>query len=347
MPEIAPKATDHIKEQIELIQELEKKGYTYQTSDGIYFNTAKFPRYKDFGRLPDEKQGQARVEENLEKKNRADFALWKFSPKREKRQMEWRSPWGVGFPGWHIECSAMAMKYLGNHFDIHTGGVDHIRVHHTNEIAQSEAATEEPFANYWVHSEFLLVEGRKMSKSLGNIVTLANLVKKGFSPADFRTLLLMTHYRTQMNFTWEALIAAKTALSGLTSRLEESEVDEKAEIDTEAVEEFLSLLNDDINTPQAFAYLINFVKDKSKNGGKVATAAIMGEFLGLDLISLIKEKQGKLTEEIPRAVKELKDQREKAREGKNWKESDALREKIKAMGYEVKDTEDGMQIIKK
>jgi len=345
-PEERPKATDHISEQIELIKKLEKKGYTYQIADGVYFDTRAFPRYKDFGRLPNEEKGKARVEENPKKRNQSDFALWKFSQKEEKRQMEWESPWGVGFPGWHIECSAMAMKYLGNHFDIHTGGVDHIRVHHTNEIAQSEAATEEIFVNYWVHTEFLLVEGKKMSKSLGNIVTLSDIKQKGYSSADLRALFLMTHYRTQMNFTWEALSGAKAALSSLLSRLAGEEVKQDDEIDMKTLEEFLSLLNDDINTPQAFAHLLSFVKKKEKGEGRLATVAIMGEFLGLDIITLLNE-QKKEREEAPEEVMKLIEEREGLRKKKDWGAADMMREKIEAMGYEVSDTEEGPRIQKK
>ncbi|MCX6713822.1 MAG: cysteine--tRNA ligase, partial [Candidatus Vogelbacteria bacterium] len=222
-----PKATEHIPEQIDLIKKLEAKGYTYQTSDGLYFDTSKFPTYGDFAKLDIAglKEG-ARVEANKEKKNPTDFALWKFSPSvdstgspQAKRQQEWPSPWGVGFPGWHIECSAMSMKYLGNHFDIHTGGVDHIPVHHTNEIAQSEAVTGEKFVNYWLHAEHLLVDGKKIAKSLGNFYTLEDLEKKGFDPIVYRFLLLQTSFSQKINFTWDSLLSAQKGYQNLKKKI--------------------------------------------------------------------------------------------------------------------------------
>ncbi|HKZ34226.1 MAG TPA: cysteine--tRNA ligase, partial [Candidatus Nanoarchaeia archaeon] len=200
-PNSWPKATEHIKEQIELIKKLEEKGFTYKTNDGIYFNTGKL---KDYGKLARLKIRGLQAGKRIslgEKKNKTDFALWKFSPLGEKRQQEWDSPWGIGFPGWHIECSAMSMKYLGENFDIHTGGQDHIQIHHTNEIAQSEAATGKPFVRYWLHGAWLLFRGRKISKSLGGLYTISELEKLGFEPIDFRYLCLGTHYRKPLSFT--------------------------------------------------------------------------------------------------------------------------------------------------
>lgn len=217
---IIAKATEHIAEQIELIKKLEDRGYTYQTSDGLYFDTSKFPSYGDFAKLDIKglKEG-ARIEANKEKRNYTDFALWKFSKPEEQRQQEWESPWGKGFPGWHIECSAMSMKYLGHHFDIHTGGVDHIPVHHTNEITQSEAATGEKFVNYWLHSEHILIDNQKMSKSLGNIYRLDDLIAKGFNPLAYRYFLLQASYRQQINFTWEALDSAQKGYENLKTKI--------------------------------------------------------------------------------------------------------------------------------
>ena len=241
-PDVLAKATDHVQEQIDLIKRLEAKGFTYIISDGVYFDTSKLADYGKLSTLDQIKEG-ARVEINEEKRNPRDFALWKFSEPKgtgpfdsaqavrgseeppgsrrgdavSRRHMEWESPWGVGFPGWHIECSAMSMKYLGETFDIHTGGVDHISIHHTNEIAQSEAATGKKFVDYWVHTAFMLVQGQKMSKSLGNTYKLSDLVGNGYLPVHLRYLYLQTHYRQEMNFTWESLEAAKTALERLTN----------------------------------------------------------------------------------------------------------------------------------
>ena len=227
LPDKLPKATDHIKEMIELIATLEKKGFTYRTTDGLYFDTAKLKDYGKLARLDlaGLREG-ARVEINAEKKNPTDFALWKSSPNPstssgQRRQMEWESPWGVGFPGWHIECSAMSVKYLGQPFDIHTGGVDHVPVHHTNEIAQSEAAAGKPLANYWLHSEFVIVNDARMGKSEGNLITLLELKDKGYSPLAYRYFVLAGHYRTRLNFTWEAMAGAQNTLDNLYSHLAE------------------------------------------------------------------------------------------------------------------------------
>lgn len=215
-PTALPKATDHIQEQIELIQKLEANGHTYSIDDGVYFDTSTFDDYGRMAKLDLEhlKEG-ARVEVNSQKKHPSDFALWKFSPKNEKRDMEWKSPWGVGFPGWHLECSAMAMKYLGETLDIHAGGIDHIPVHHTNEIAQSEGATGKTFANYWVHMNFILVDGKKMSKSAGTFITLEDIESKGFDLMAFRLMVLQSHYRTEAHFSWENLEAAQNRLNEL------------------------------------------------------------------------------------------------------------------------------------
>jgi cysteinyl-tRNA synthetase len=218
-PKIICKATDFIKEQIAMVQELESKGFTYRTDDGIYFDTAKFPKYPDFARLDVKGLQEGHRVDAADKRAKTDFALWKFSNPKEKRQMEWSSPWGTGFPGWHIECSAMAMKFLGPQFDIHTGGVDHIPIHHTNEIAQSECATGlAPFVKYWMHGEFLIIEGdEKMSKSLGNTLTVGTLEEKGFPPLGYRVLILQSHYRKQLRFSYENLVGAVKAYERLTA----------------------------------------------------------------------------------------------------------------------------------
>lgn len=341
LPQDLMHATDYIPEQIELVKTLEEKGFTYKTQDGVYFDTSKFPDYFKLSRQnPEELMGGARVEIG-EKKNISDFALWKFSYPQGRsfdsaqddvatqRQMEWESPWGVGFPGWHIECSAMSMKALGSHFDIHTGGIDHISIHHTNEIAQSEAATGETFANYWVHHAFLTVDGQKMSKSLGNFYTVEDVKARGFDPMALRYLYLQTHYRQEMNFTWKSLEAAQTALGKLRRYSLESE--EGSSYLPSAFEE---ALNDDLNVSKALA----IVWENSSQLTKVDFKKIDDVF-GLQLSHYKEEKI-----EIPEAVRELVEKREEARKNKDFSSSDELRDHIAELGYEVMDTPYGPQV---
>ncbi|MBU0540699.1 cysteine--tRNA ligase [Patescibacteria group bacterium] len=340
-PTKAPKATEHIKEQIALIEELEKKGFTYNTSDGVYFDTSKFPDYGKFSGQPlEEKEAGARVAANPEKKNPTDFALWKFSPVGSKRQMEWPSPWGVGFPGWHIECSAMAEKYLGQPFDIHAGGVDHIPVHHENEIAQSVAAYGKPLADYWFHVEFLLVDGRKMSKSLGNIFTLDDLEKKGFDPLAVRYFFLGAHYRQKQNFTFDALQAAQNALTKLRVIVQDWEKPKTGCADLEA--EFYAALDDDLNTPQALAVLWKMVDSDNPTSAKAETLMAMDKILGLGL-----EKYVSKPVKIAKDIQELLVQREAARNEKDWVEADKLRDEIAKRGWSVEDTAEGQKAIPK
>ncbi|HEY1644958.1 MAG TPA: cysteine--tRNA ligase, partial [Candidatus Saccharimonadales bacterium] len=261
-PDFMVKATDHIEDQIELIKKLETKGYTYVIDDGVYYDTSKFPTYGDFARLDvDEQQAGKRVEFNPQKKQATDFALWKFSPKDSKRDMEWGSPWGKGFPGWHIECSAMSMKYLGETLDIHCGGIDHIPVHHTNEIAQSEAATGKRFANYWMHANHVMVEGQKISKSLNNGVTLDDIVSKGYSPNVVRLHILESNYKSQSKFSWGGLGAARSRLADLQAmavlkyQAKPESTDSVSFALSDVAKEVLSLLNNDLNTPEVLAYL--------------------------------------------------------------------------------------------
>ncbi|MEK6904506.1 MAG: cysteine--tRNA ligase, partial [Nanoarchaeota archaeon] len=258
-PEKWPKATEHIKEQIELIKKLEQKGFTYRTNDGIYFNTSKLRDYGKLARL--KKQGiQAGKRVALgEKRNNTDFALWKFSETPGFRQQEWDSPWGIGFPGWHIECSAMSMKYLGEIFDIHTGGQDHIQVHHTNEIAQSEAATGKPFVRYWLHGAWLLFKGEKISKSMGGLYTISELEKQGFSPLDFRYLCLTTHYRKPLSFTIENLETARNSYQRLKNIISELKQDGKT--NQKYLEKFEEAISDDLNMPEALQVLWTLVRD--------------------------------------------------------------------------------------
>jgi cysteinyl-tRNA synthetase len=333
LPKDLMHATDFIKEQIELIKKLEEKGFTYKTTDGIYFDTSKFPDYFKLSRQnPEKLRAGARIEMG-EKKNVSDFAIWKFSPKGEKRQMEWESPWGMGFPGWHIECSAMSMKALGDTFDIHTGGIDHINIHHTNEIAQSEAATGKPFVNYWVHHAFLQVDGKKMSKSLNNFYTVQNIVEKGYDPLALRYLYLQTHYRQEMNFTFEALEAAQNALNRLRKEIADYEPGSTSLKDYE--EQFKTAISDDLNMPKALSILWEVIRSDKGDSEKAATVLEFDEVLGLSLKyskSLIQKQ-----EKVPDEVQEMLDERETLRKEKKFAEADKIREKIIEMGYKVED----------
>ncbi len=335
---IFPKATEHITEQIALVETLESKGFTYKTSDGIYFDTSKLTDYGELAQLDIEglKEG-ARVKTNNEKKNITDFALWKFSKPEEKRQQEWESPWGVGFPGWHLECSAMSMKYLGEHFDVHTGGIDHIPVHHSNEIAQSQSATGKPFVNYWLHNEFLNVDGEKMSKSIGNIVTLDDVISKGFSPLTYRYWLLTAHYHTLVNFTWDAISGADVALNKLYNHFLEYG-DGVGNINKEYQAKFLDYINDDLNTSKAVALVWELIKDKDiSDSDKKTTLLNFDKVLGLGFNEFKPE-------DIPDEILKLVKEREEARKRKDWDASDILRDGIHKKGFEVLDTEDGSSV---
>lgn len=339
-PPLLCKATDHIPEQIELIKSLEAKGYTYRISDGIYFDTAKFPAYGSFsGQKLEEKEEGARVAVNEEKRNKSDFALWKFSPKDAKRQMEWASPWGVGFPGWHIECSAMSHKYLGQPFDIHCGGIDHIPVHHENEIAQSEAAHGVKLANYWLHNEFLLVDGQKMSKSLGNVYNVRDLMKKEIDPLALRFFFLGAHYRQKQNFTWEALEAAENGLKKLRATVRQWDQPEIGCAQFEA--EFSAALNDDLNTPKALAAMWRTVDSDYPSHAKAATLVWMDRVLGLSLDEVIGKPL-----EIPNEIQILAKRRDDARLQKDWSESDRLRAEIETLGWKVEDSSQGTRVVK-
>lgn len=336
LPDVMPRATEHIPEQIALILRLEEKGYTYRTSDGIYYDTSKFEAYgKLSGQKLEEKEAGARVEVNVEKRHPADFALWKFSPTGSKRHMEWDSPWGVGFPGWHVECSAMSEKYLGQPFDIHVGGVDHIPVHHENEIAQSEGAYGKPLARYWLHNEFLLVDGRRMGKSEGNAYTLDDLIAKGFDALAFRYYCLSAHYRSKLNFTWDGLKAAQNALDGLRQMARKLPVVAKPA----KIVEFRKALEDDLNTPKALAALWDLLKSDETDDKKASALLAMDQVLGLGL----GEALGR-TLEAPEEVKALAEERLVARQSKDWKKSDELRDAIQAKGWIVEDKKDGYDL---
>ncbi len=338
-----PRATENIPEQIALIKTLEEKGFTYQTSDGIYFDTSKFSHYADLAKLDIEglKSG-ARVEENTEKKNITDFALWKFSPKDEQRQMEWDSPWGKGFPGWHIECSAMSEKFLGKHFDIHTGGIDHIPVHHTNEIAQSECAHGEPYVNTWMHVNFLNDKSGKMAKSSGDFLRLQTLIDQKIKPCAYRYYLLTTHYRSEIQFSTEALLGAQEAYNKLVSWCADHK-ETTGTVSEKYKKDFERMIGDDLNTPQAIALIWTLMKDYGVSGGdKYATILYIDEVLGLGLSDATK-----LTLHVSDEVKKLLDARNEARINKNFAESDRLRDEIANHGFVVKDTPNGQELEKK
>ena len=340
---IFPRATEYINEQIALVQSLEEKGYTYKTSDGIYFDTSKFATYADFAKLNIKglEAGKRVEDENKEKKNITDFALWKFSPEDSKRQMEWQSPWGVGFPGWHIECSAMSEAVLGQHFDIHTGGIDHIPVHHTNEIAQSECAHDgEKYVNYWLHVNFLNDASGKMSKSNDDFLRLQTLIDEGYSPAAFRYLLLTANYRKELEFTRESLDAASTALKKLSRYMYEAAKDTdniidatKYRINEEWYGKFLDAMCEDLNTSKALATIWEMIGSKKEENVKHIYSTILkiNKVLGLDL-SYSKEEV-----EYTPEVLDLIEKRKAARSMKDWAASDELREQIKDLGFEVTD----------
>ena len=346
-PDVWCKATDYIKEQIDLIKALEKKGYTYKTSDGIYYDTAKFKNYNKLSHLPLEKLKEgARVEKNFEKKNSTDFALWKFSPKDVKRQQEWPSPWGVGFPGWHIECSAMSLAILKDQLDIHCGGIDHINVHHTNEIAQSEAATGKKFFNFWLHNAFLnIAGGKKMAKSEENFLTLENaLIKKGINPLAFRFAALGTHYRKPMEYSEEGIRAAGNGLKHLGNQMRDLtpalSLARRGSINADFKKKFLEAINDDLNMPQALAVAQEVLKSKLADKEKLAAVLDFDKVLGLNLASALKEKK------LPAQVEKLAEARQAARNKKDFSKSDKLRKKIEKLGYLVEDTKDGQRVIK-
>ncbi len=348
-----PKATDHVKEMIEIIKVLLDKGFAYETDGVIYFDVKKFA---DYGKLSgntldkmDQLMEAVRVSVETDKKDSVDFALWKKA--EEDRLMSWDSPWGKGFPGWHIECSAMSMKYLTNYFesdssngersrtiDIHTGGEDLIFPHHEDEIAQTQSATGEKFVNYWVHSGHLQVDGKKMSRSSGNFYTLEDIIKKGFNPLAFRLLVLMNHYRGKLNFTWESLEAAQTALNNLYREMSTWE-NQAHEISREHDEKFTSAINDDLDTPTAVAVMWDLVKSPMHMNQKAATLLKFDMVLGLGLKDQVKL-------EIPEEVNKLVKEREEARKNKDFAASDKLRDEIAKHGYEVIDELTGQKLKK-
>jgi cysteinyl-tRNA synthetase len=345
-PTVECKATDHIAEQIEQVQAIMDAGCAYVLEDGVYFDTARLPDYGKLARLDVESlKAGARVEVVAGKRSPADFALWKFSPPGEKRQMEWNSPWGAGFPGWHIECSAMATKYLGATFDIHTGGIDHIPVHHTNEMAQAEAAGL-PFARYWMHGEFLVIKevdgaDAKMAKSGENFLTLQGLVAKGYDPLAYRYLCLGTHYRKQLSFSWDAMDGAANSLRSLRDKVYVHKYGSVASSgrEEEAIEKwrhaFLEAVTDDLNMPQALMITHHLLGDPClSSAAKYALVVEFDRVLSLGL-------EGVGEERVPDAVMTLVAEREAARAAKEWTRSDELRNAVLREGFVVQDTPSG------
>ncbi len=351
-PSALPRASEHVDADIALIETLMQKEYAYQTSDGVYYDTTRFDGYGKLGGIDTEalKEG-ARVEMNAEKRHHTDFALWK-----RNDTIGWESPWGRGFPGWHIECSAMAMEYLGKEIDIHTGGIDHIGTHHNNEIAQSEAATGKQFARYWMHHAHIMVEGTKFSKSLQNTIKLRQLVDHGFAPLAYRYWLLAGHYRTQMNFSFHALEGAQTALR----RLHRFFVEHLSQVAGGTVnasynEPFLRVMNDDLDTPKALALVWDLVKDEEvQPADKRATLLHFDRVLGIGIIELARsgskgiqlDVDSQDITELPESIRMLVEDREAARTEKDWARADTLRNDLEKHGYAVEDTEDGPRITR-
>ncbi len=347
-PNFVCKATEHIPEQIALVAKLLEKGFAYDTPEAVYFDVTKFPQYgKLLGQSLDEKKTAVRdeVKTGDYKKNPADFALWfKRVGRFSDHAMHWESPWGDGFPGWHIECSAMSMKYLGDTIDIHTGGIDHIPVHHANEIAQSEGATGKQFVRYWVHYAFLMVDGKKMSKSLGNFYTIEDVLEKGVDPMALRYFYLTAHYRKPLNFTWEALAAAGQALSELRSRMPKGEHHAALGGQTKKfLDKFDAALANDLNTAEALAVVWEVAKSSLKESEKAALLANFDSVLGL---GFDKGRNGTVSD-IPGEVQALLTKREENRKAKNFATADEARQEIEAMGYVLEDTPTGVRVKKK
>lgn len=362
-PDVSCRATDHIPQQLDMVLELERRGYTYVIEgDGVYFDTSKLDDYGKLARLDIENLQEGARVQTEGKRNLTDFALWKFERPGENRAMSWPSPWAEkSFPGWHIECSAMSSHYLGDQFEIHTGGIDHIPVHHTNEIAQVEASTgKKPFVKYWVHHNFLKVEGEKMSKSLGNFFTIDDVLDKGFDPKALRLLFLTSHYRSEMNFTWDTLAGmqkAWTKLKQLVLGLHEQSADSRipdlsqlSEPARQYLASFFGFLEHDLKTPEAVALMWDVLKtDSVSDVEKLSLLLSFDQVLGLgiDGLSLDSNSSGETfleTDQLPEKVQQLVKARHEAREAQDWSTADELRDKIAAAGYRVLDEQDGQKI---
>ena len=334
-PDVLPRATDHIASQIEFIVDLERKGYIYRTADGVYFDTSRQADYGYLARIDKAGLEAGRRVDQGDKRSATDFALWKFSPRGSTRQMEWDSPWGRGFPGWHIECSAMAQDYLGDYFDIHCGGEDHIPVHHTNEIAQTEARVGTRLANFWMHGYFLLANDAKMAKSAGEFLRVQALVDRGYDPLAFRYLCLTGHYRSQLNFTWDALDAAATGLARMRAGFHALER-EVAAADGPLSARFTAQVNDDLNLPRALAIAWETLRGGLAGPVKRATLARFDQVLGLGLADWRPNE-----DTVPGDIDALARARVAAREVKDWAEADRLRALLRDAGWDMEDRPDG------
>ena len=340
-PEVVCKATDHIKEMLEMVQKIMKRGYAYETSTAIYFDVSKLDEYGILSGIKlDEQKSGARVEVDPEKKHPYDFALWIKAP--ENHLMKWDSPWGPSYPGWHIECSAMSTKYLGEEFDIHTGGIDLIPTHHENEIAQNKGACGKIPAHYWMHGEYLLINGGKMSKSLGNVYLLDDIVNRGYDPLVYRLFNFSCHYKGKLNFTWEGIESASVALNRLREGYQKH-LAGNAEVSDDVIAEienkFHQAINDDLNMPLAMSAVWEAVKYQDKSPKMAKLLEKFDTVLGLKITEKKEEK-------IPQEILDLVEQRKIARQDKNWAESDRLRDLITEKGYSVKDTKEGVEVSK-
>ena len=343
VPEHITKATEYIPQMIKFIQKLEAKGYTYIIDDGVYFDVSKFAGYGQLSHKDMDEVGVARVESSDQKHHPYDFALWKFVP--DSHIMKWDSPWGVGCPGWHIECSAMSNDILGEHIDIHTGGIDHLPIHHENEIAQNDCAMGHQVVNYWLHNEFVLVDGGKMSKSLNNIYTIKQLMEMGYSPLAYKYFVLNSNYTKKINFTVESLKSAQASLTTLHKLLAEHK-ESKVGTDKQVLDkyhgEFVDAVNDNLNTPLALGILFSMLKNEKPSIDLYNLALDFDRVFGLRLDEEIKQDV-----QVPQDVKELAEKRWQAKLAKDWATADAMRAKLAELGYEVKDGKDGYEITKK
>ena len=343
-PEIICKATDHIKEMIEFVQKIMENGYAYETSTAIYFDVSKLDKYGVLSGIDVRKQkAGARVKVDEEKKNPYDFALFIKAP--ENHLMKWESPWGLAYPGWHIECSTMSNKYLGETFDIHTGGIDLIPTHHENEIAQSKGATGKEPVRFWMHCDYLLINGGKMSKSLGNAYLVTDLIDKGYDPLSYKMMCFTANYRNKLNFTWEALESSQNALIRLKEGYQKhkngtDDVENSQIIDYK--HRFLEAINDDLNMPMAMSVVWDVVKNPIKSKKLADLLLEFDKVLGVKIEEPIYKKQ----EELPEEIKVLVEKRKEARLNKDWVLSDALRDELNKKGYNIKDSKDGMIVEK-
>jgi len=348
-PAVICKATDHIQEMINLIEKINEKGAAYIIDDGVYFDVSKYPKYGQLsGNTLEKLKAGVRIEVNPQKKHPADFALWKFTPLGVKRQMEWDSPWGRGFPGWHIECSAMSMKYLGESFDIHTGGEDNIFPHHESEIAQAETATGKKFVRYWFHPRFLQVEGQKMSKSLKNFYTLKDLENKGYEPLSLRYLFLTAHYRQRFNFTFKGLEAAQISLEKLREFIRKILIEQKTSRKKTVSlkkyqQEFKKAIENDLNIPKALSILWKLIKDYNKNPSKFDSKKVYALILDWDKVFGLNLKEVGLFK-LPKKITELVKKREEYRKKKDFKKADEIRQQVQKLGYLIEDTAKGPKI---